>query len=87
MREWLITLVVKRDPEWTRSQVVQDAEDRMNSGEYLDTVRMVNASAIVFREFCPHKNKITHPEDETFYSREGCVDCNTWLQPVRIKTP
>jgi hypothetical protein len=34
----------------------------------------------------PHRRIADHG-DETFFSREGCLDCNTWLAPVRLRRP
>lgn len=36
------------------------------------------------REHLGHR-KWTHPEDENFYAREGCLDCDEWLEPARAK--
>jgi len=33
---------------------------------------------------CPHKRILVRPGDETFLPQRGCLDCNTWLDPVRV---
>lgn len=34
---------------------------------------------------CFHSRTIEQPGDETFHPRLGCLDCDTWLQPVRLR--
>lgn len=35
---------------------------------------------------CDHRgNCFVQPDDETFEERRGCLDCNQWLEPVRLK--
>jgi len=34
---------------------------------------------------CGSNNLIEHPECERFYARRGCLDCDTWLESVRLK--
>jgi hypothetical protein len=36
---------------------------------------------------CAHLNTVTQPADETFLERRGCLDCNQWLDPVRLRKP
>lgn len=35
----------------------------------------------------PANSRIADHGDETFYPREGCLDCDEWLEPVRLKRP
>ena len=39
---------------------------------------------------CPHcggHNLIEKAADETFFARLGCLDCDKWLEPVKLKRP
>ena len=40
-------------------------------------------------DVCPfcHSTKpwIVHGGDETFYPRRGCLDCNRWIDQVRLR--
>jgi len=36
---------------------------------------------------CPHKRVLVRPGDETFHAQRGCLDCDTWLDPVRLRRP
>lgn len=36
---------------------------------------------------CPHERTIRHEGDETTYGRLGCLDCDAWLEPVRLRKP
>ena len=36
---------------------------------------------------CIHEHTIMQKGDETLCSRVGCLDCNAWLDPVRLKKP
>ena len=36
---------------------------------------------------CKHSRIITKPGDETFLPQRGCLDCNKWLDPVRLRKP
>lgn len=36
---------------------------------------------------CLHLRTIVHPGDETTYPRTGCLDCDQWLTPVRLRNP
>ena len=33
------------------------------------------------------REPIVKPGDETFYSRRGCLDCEEWWEPVKLKKP
>jgi len=36
---------------------------------------------------CQHERTIRHEGDETVYGRLGCLDCDAWLEPVRLRNP
>ena len=36
-------------------------------------------------QYCGSRNLNKESENETFYGRVGCLDCNQWLQPVKLK--
>lgn len=38
-----------------------------------------------FCPFCGSTNLITKPGDETFLSRVGCLNCDRWIDPVRLR--
>lgn len=38
-----------------------------------------------FCPFCGSKELIINPEDETFLSRVGCLNCDRWIDPVRLR--
>lgn len=44
---------------------------------------------IEFTNKCPfcksERSPIIKKEDEKFYSQRGCLDCDTWIDPVRFK--
>lgn len=35
--------------------------------------------------FCNSKNLTKESDNETFYGRTGCLDCDKWLNKLRIK--
>lgn len=35
----------------------------------------------------PPERRTVKMEDDTFYSRQGCLKCNEWLEPYRLKNP
>jgi hypothetical protein len=36
---------------------------------------------------CSHDRIIVRSGDETFFPQRGCLDCSTWLDPVRLRRP
>jgi hypothetical protein len=36
---------------------------------------------------CLHAHITTRAADEIFHERRGCLDCNQWLEPERLKNP
>jgi hypothetical protein len=34
---------------------------------------------------CPHAHTFFRKADETFLEQQGCLDCNEWLDPVRLR--
>lgn len=36
-------------------------------------------------QYCGSINLICKEEDELFLSRMGCLDCNSWLENVKLK--
>ena len=36
---------------------------------------------------CKHERIVVRPADDTFHEQRGCLDCNQWLDPVRLKRP
>ena len=43
------------------------------------------AKRVLKRHRCPHLRRVTKPGDDRFEDREGCLDCDTWLEPVRLR--
>ena len=78
---------------------VIDAADRLLAKRYRDgecdsvaLSQFADEVGLVKKEIgmcsdCPHNRIITQPGSETFLPRRGCLDCNEWLEPVRLVRP
>jgi hypothetical protein len=65
---------------WAGQRVVVTIQD--------DTTALVAAAdPTLGASGCSHLHTTVQAADETFYERRGCLDCNCWLDPVRLKNP
>ena len=50
-------------------------------------LEMMMHDDMITKNSCPHVNVIVCRANDTFLERRGCLDCNEWLDPVRLTKP
>jgi hypothetical protein len=61
--------------------------DAVAMTKFAVVVQEVDPGSQLLADHADHKLVVEHPNDETFFPRRGCVTCDVWLDPVRLRRP